>query len=616
MNAPEIDQADDVENDEVIGRALRWSLAIAGGVLLVAGSAWAMVAMLSQPIEREQRTEVSRPQVRQLTTAQLPQLPLVDVTTEAGIEWKHVSGMEGERLLPETMGGGVAIFDFDRDGDQDLLLVGGKSWPWANSPIREPKSLCLYENRGDMTFVDVTKEVGLDIELYGMSPVVGDFDNDGWQDLFITTVGKNYLFHNREGKFVDITDSAGVAGSPLAWSTAATWFDYDNDGLLDLLVCDYVVWTRELDLSLGFSLTGIGRAYGQPTAFTGTQCHLFHNEGNGKFSDVSQAAGIEVHNADTGVPVGKALGLITADVNHDGWIDLVVSNDTVQNFLFLNRDGERFEEVGIPMGVAFDRSGNATGAMGIDCTYLRNDDSLAIAIGNFANEQSSLFVSRGKSPPFFDSAMATGLGPMSRLNLTFGLFFADLDLDSRQDIVCANGHLESEINKVQSTQHYAQPPQFFWNAGPQSGSELVPLTAAQVGTEALQPMVGRGAAYGDLDNDGDLDIVLVANSGAPRLLRNDQALGHHWLRLELVGDDKTNRDGYGAIVELKQGDVTQRRIVSATRSYLSQCESIVTFGLGKSDEATELTVHWPGGETQVVSNLELDRLHRIEQSNE
>jgi hypothetical protein len=610
-NAP-VDAREDVQDDEVIGRALRRSLMVAGGLLVVGLIAWGGFNLLPQPAVVEKQTEIALPQTRNMTEVVLPEIPLTDVTQEAGIDWVHVGGMEGEKLLPETMGGGVAVFDFDRDGDLDLLFVGGSSWPWAHSPTSNPRSLCLYENDGQMHFSDVTDAKGLGLEFYGMGPAVGDFDNDGWPDLYVTAVGKNHLFHNREGQFVEISDEASVAGGDNAWSSGATWFDYDRDGRLDLFVCDYVVWSRELDLSIGFSLTGIGRAYGQPTAFTGMQSHLYHNLGNGQFADVTREMGIEVVNPNTGVPAGKGLGVAAVDVDHDQWPDLIVANDTVQNFLFLNQQGKRFDEVGIPMGIALDRSGNATGAMGIDCAYFRNDDSLAVAIGNFADEQSSLYISRGREPPFFDSAMSSGLGPMSRLNLTFGMFFADLDLDSRQDIVCSNGHLEADIAKVKSTQQYAQPPQFFWNAGASGSSELVALTTQQLGEAALKPMVGRGAAYGDLDGDGDLDVVLVANSGPPRLLRNDQQLGNAWVRIRLAGTGRSNRDAYGSIVTLTGNDTTQRRQTTATRSYLSQCEPTLTFGLGKP-QPFQVAIVWPDGTQQIITDLAPNATHEIEQ---
>lgn len=604
---------DDVQNDEAIGKALRLSLLAGLAILLIAGGALAVAYLLQPPAEEDRRTEIALPEVRRVAKLELPQIPLTDITAEAGVDWQHVSGMEGEKLLPETMGGGVAIFDYNNDGHLDLLFVGGKSWEWAKEVDPDPRSLCLYQNDGTGKFTEVTAEVGLDIQLYGMAAAVGDFDNDGWDDLYVTALGRNRLFKNQSGKFEEVTDAAGVAGGDTAWSSGATWFDYDNDGRLDLFVCNYVIWSRELDQSLGFSLTGIGRAYGQPTAFTGTHAHLYRNNGDGTFEDVTQAMGIEVDSPNLQVPEGKGLAVVAMDVNHDGWTDLMVANDTVKNYLFINYEGKEFVESAVEMGVAFDRSGNATGAMGVDCGYLRNDESLAIAVGNFANEPSSLFMTRGADPPFNDLAMPSGLGPVSRLNLTFGLFFADLDLDSRQDIVCSNGHLEAEISKVQSTQQYAQPPQYFWNAGQQGETELVALTAEHVGAAAVERMVGRGAAYGDLDGDGDLDIVLIANSGRPRILRNDQTLGNHWVRLRLEGSGNSNRNAYGAEVQLQVAGKTQRRIVSATRSYLSQCDPTLTFGLGKATAIEQVTIKWPDGQTQVLKELAIDQLHRIVQ---
>lgn len=604
------DSQEDVQNDEVIGLALRRSLAVLAVLVVLAVGGVVIPRLFRSEDLAEVETEISLPQARTVEPAKLPHLPMTDITDASRIDWIHQNGMEGGKLLPETMGGAVAVFDYDLDGDLDILFVGGKSWDWAEQPIEQPRSLCLYENDGHGKFRDVTMESGLQFDFYGMGPAVGDYDNDGWPDLFVTAVGKNYLFHNVKGKFEQVTETAGLSGDKDAWSTGAVWFDYDRDGLLDLFVCDYVVWSRELDLSIGFSLVGIGRAFGQPTLFTGTQSHLYHNEGEGRFKDVSEAMGIHVSNPNTGVPVGKALGVAAVDVNHDGWQDLIVANDTVANFLFMNYEGKKFEESGIPLGIALDRSGTATGAMGIDCSYFRNDDSLAIAIGNFANEQSSLFVSSGPEPPFRDEAMSSGLGPMSRLNLTFGMFFADLDLDSRLDIVCANGHLEAEINKVQSTQQHAQPPQFFWNAGSQGKSELMPLKEEQLGNAAQRRMVGRGAAYGDLDGDGDLDIVLVANGGKPRVLRNDAELSNHWIRLRLEGAGESNRDALGALVLVKAGDVEQRRIVSSTRSYLSQCEPTLTFGLGNQSQIELIQVTWPSGRVETFE-CESDQEHRL-----
>lgn len=605
-NLPE----DDEQNDEAIASALQKSILVALAVAVIGGGIWLASGLFQPPPPEEKETVLTLPEDRVVDTLELPKIPMVDITEQSGIDWTHESGMAGEKLLPETMGGGVAMFDYDRDGDQDILFVGGMDWEWSENRNPNPRSLCLYQNDGQANFTDVTTAAGLELELYGMSPTIGDINNDGWPDLYVTAVGRNLLFQNNEGHFEDITESAGVAGAAEDWSSGSTFFDYDNDGLLDLFVCNYVTWSRELDLSLGFTLVGVGRAYGQPTAFTGTQNMLFHNEGGGKFTDVTEKMGIPVVNANTGVPVGKGLGVAAIDVDDDGWTDLMVSNDTVQNFLYLNVGGEVFEESGIPMGIAFDRAGSSTGAMGVDCAYIRNDESLAIAIGNFANEQSSLYVADAPALPFSDQAMASGLGPLSRLNLTFGMCIADLDLDSRQDIVCSNGHLEAEISKVQATQQYAQPPQYFWNAGIESDSEFVELGAEQVGASALERMVGRGAAVGDLDNDGDLDIVLVASDSKPRVLRNDQQTGNHWLRVKLSAK---GRSVLGSKVVLEADGQKQTRIITPTRSYLSQCETIATFGLGDRPQIDSLAITWPDGTKQKVEVTKVDQTLTIEQ---
>ncbi|HYG34610.1 MAG TPA: VCBS repeat-containing protein, partial [Clostridia bacterium] len=325
----------------------------------------------------------------------VPLVKFTDITAAAGIRFVHNNGAYGDKLLPETMAGGVAFFDFNNDGHQDLLLVNSTYWPGHLPAGKQPTTSALYQNDGQGHFTDVTAGSGLDISFYGMGVAVGDYDNDGLVDLFITAVGGNHLFHNEgQGKFREVTQDAGVGGAADGWSTSAAWIDYDNDGKLDLFVCNYIQWSAELDRAAPYELPNIGRAYGPPRNFGGAFSYLYHNEGGGRFSDVSASAGIQVRHLATRLPMAKSLAVAPIDVDNDGWIDLVVANDTVQNFLFHNERNGRFKEIGARSGIAFDAYGLTRGAMGIDSARFRNDDALGIAIGNFANEMNALYVSQ------------------------------------------------------------------------------------------------------------------------------------------------------------------------------------------------------------------------------
>jgi hypothetical protein len=404
---------------------------------------------------------------------------------------------------------------------------------------------------------------------------------------------------NDGGRFRDVTDRAGVAGGSDDWSTSAGFFDYDNDGDLDLFVCNYVEWSRELDLQLNFTLNGKDRAYGPPNQYQGTHSRLYRNEGDGTFRDVSAESGIRVVNPATGRPMGKALAVTFADADRDGFLDIFVANDTVQNFVFRNLGGTRFEEIGSTSGVGFDNMGNATGAMGIDAAELAGDGSLGVGIGNFANQQTSFFLQQTEPWQFVDVSSAAGIGSASRLKLSFGLFFFDYDLDGRLDLLQANGHLEDEINQIQPSQHYRQPAQLFWNCSTGGRICFAPVPEAELG-DLARPIVGRGATYADLDGDGDLDVVIAQTGGPPLVVRNDQQLPHHWLRVRLIGRPP-NRDAIGAEIELSAGGRVQRRRVMPSRSYLSQVELPVTFGLGTDPRVDSLVVRWPDGELQQVT---------------
>jgi hypothetical protein len=597
-------------NDEVIGRAL-WSSLIVLLVVALAGGgiAWWMLRKPEVVVTPSGETKLPE---RKREVADVPATPFADVTRSAGIDFVHENGAAGEKLLPETMGSGCAFFDYDNDGDQDLLFVNSRRWDWDKREPAKPATTALYQNDGKGNFKNVTAGSGLDVSFYGMGVAVADYDGDGDTDVFFTAVGKNRLFRNADGRFEDVTEGAGVGGKDDAWGTSCGWFDCENDGDLDLFVCHYVVWDRESDVAQNFQLVGGGRAYGRPQNFGGTFCSLYRNDGEGKFSDISESSGIQVANQDTKVPAGKSLGVAFADFDDDGLLDVVVANDTVGNFLFHNKGKAEFQNVAEFCGVAYDTNGLARGAMGIDVAWFRNNNDLGIAIGNFSNEPTALYVSRGSRLQFRDDAVSNGLGPATRLELKFGLFFFDADLDGRLDIYTANGHLEEDIHRVQVTQFYAQQPHFFWNCGADKRIEFAQVPKEKCGEEMLKPMVGRGSACADIDGDGDLDIVATASGGPARLLRNDQKSGHHWLRLKLVGK-APNIDAIGAVVELHQGKQVQRRLVSPTRSYLSQCELPVTFGLGKSDQIEKVVVRWPNGHKQELTNPKADQLQVITQ---
>lgn len=609
--APPVDDAGDPReeddlapvDDAVIGRAFRWSML---AIALLAGAGYGAWA-LTRPGGREPPpvAPTLAPPREQPKAVDAPALPFTNVTAAAGITFRHVTGGYGEKWLPETMGAGAAFFDLEDDGDPDLVLVNGSTWPGHAPEGAAPPTPALYVNDGTGRFRDATKELGLDVSFYGMGVAVGDADGDGARDLFFTGLGGNRLFLRRGARFVDATAAGGVGGDPKGWTTSAGFLDVDRDGDLDLFVASYVTWSEAIDRGIAYSIDGTHRNFGPPKNYEGSFCTLYRNEGGGRFTDVSAAAGLEVRNPATRLPVGKALALAFVDVGEDGFPDVFVANDTTANFLFKNRGDGTFEEVGAASGVAYDSTGASTGAMGVDTADVRNDGALAIAVGNFANEPTSFYVAPKNPWRFTDESQAEGVGGPSRQALKFGVLFLDLDLDGRVELFQTNGHLDEDIERLQKSQRYRQPSQVFWNAGPDARACYAEVPHARL-KDLATPVVGRGATYADVDADGDLDLLVTQCGDVPLLLRNDQALGHHWLRVRLVGRG-ADPDAIGARLRLTSGGVTQRRAVWPTRSYLSQVEPTVTFGLGTATTVQRLEVVWPDGTSQTVPVDAVDR---------
>jgi hypothetical protein len=510
---------------------------------------------------------------------------LVDVTAAARIAFTHNSGAYGGKLLPETLGAGCAFLDFDGDGWQDILLVNGRDWP---GHVRKKSTLTLYRNNRDGTFTDVTRAAGLDLEMYGMGVAVGDWNNDGYPDLLVTCVGQNRLFRNTgKGGFVDVTKESGLDARQ-GFSTSAAWLDIDRDGLLDLFVCNYVRWSADSDVFC--SLDGRNKSYCTPEAYRGTTSWLFRNNGNGTFTDITAKSGV----FDTS---SKALGVVMLDVDQDGWPDLFVANDTQPNKLYRNQRDGTFREIAVGAGLAFSADGKARAGMGVDAADLDGSGRPSVVVTNFDNEMAGLY--RPSGPGVYDDvAVRAGVGAATRSTLGFGCVFADLDLDGHVDLVVANGHIDETVRNIRGNVGYAQPAQFFHNLGNGTFRDR----AAEAGSAFADPRVARGLAYGDFDNDGDLDLLVTTNNGAARLFRNDQASGNRSLRIRLIGT-KSNRDGIGGSVRIVHGGTSQSRMVKSGSSYLSQSELPVTFGVGTRDRVDRVVVQWPSGRTEEFAKV-------------
>ena len=516
---------------------------------------------------------------------------LVDVTKAAGLQFRHNSGAYGGKLLPETLGSGCAFLDYDADGWQDILLINGADWPGHH---RERSTLRLFRNNRNGTFSDVTKQAGLDVEMYGMGVTVGDYNNDGFPDIYITCVGQNRLYRNTgKGTFVDVTRGSGLSGHQ-SFSTSAVWFDFDRDGRLDLFVCNYVRWS--LDHDVFCSLDGKAKSYCTPEAYRGETCWLFHNKGDGTFEDITAKSGIFDSSS-------KSLGVALLDSDRDGWLDLVVANDTQPNKLYRNQRNGTFKDVAVEAGLAFSVEGKARAGMGVDTGDYDNSGTNSVAVTNFDNEMIGLYHPQPNGS-YEDVSVRAGIGMASKSTLGFGCAFADLDLDGALDLVVANGHIDDTVRNIRGNVGYAQPPQLFLSNGKGSFREA----AAEIGPDFGRPKVGRGLAYGDFDRDGDLDLLVTTNNGPAFLYRNDQTAGNRSVRFKLVGT-KSNRDGIGATVVVEYNKVNHSQMVKSGSSYLSQSELPLTFGLGKDDRVDRAVVYWPSGRTEEFKNLAAGRAY-------
>ena len=552
----------------------------------------------SQPLKSPQATKavVDAPTAPARTRPSGP-IQFVDVTRAAGIHFRHNNGAYGKKYLPETMGSGVCAIDYDGDGWQDLLFVNSMDWPEHKTTVSMP---VLYHNNHDGTFTDVTRSSGLAHEMYGMGCAVGDFDNDGSDDIYITALGGGHLFRNMGGgRFADVTARAHLndAGFP----TGAVWFDYDNDGKLDLFVAHYVTWSEATDQFC--SLDGKSKSYCTPELYKGESAKLFHNLGHGVFEDVTKKAGLYD-------PSSKALGVALIDYDDDGWLDLFVTNDTQPNKLYHNNHNGTFTDNAFASGVAFSDAGKARAGMGTDAADYDLSGRAGLVIGNFTNESMALYHNDG-SGLFTEKSNASGISGPSAKSLTFSAFFFDYDLDGLPDIFAANGHVADDVSVTQPSLKYAEPPLLFRNRGKGRFEDV----SNKVGAALRQPVVARGAAYLDYDNDGDLDLVIVPSDGTARLLRNENGNQNDVLRVRTIGT-RSNRDGIGARVTVRLANGEQlAQMVKSGSSYLSQSELPLTFGLGKPVEGKTATVEirWPSGRRESFKDVKANQAITLEE---
>ncbi|WNJ19105.1 CRTAC1 family protein [Pontibacter sp. G13] len=542
----------------------------------------------------------------QSTTSASTPIAFTEITREAGIDFSHVSGADGEFLMPEIMGGGASFMDYNQDGYPDILLVGGGTWPWSDlTPV---KSLRLYENQQDGTFKEVTEQAGLaDVSAYAFGCTIGDIDSDGDEDIYVTALGYNLLLINEQGHFTDRAKQAGVQGKSV-WSTASILWDADHDGHLDLYVGNYLVWNADMDRNIWCSIDGVSDNYCHPNLYEGEQGVFYRNNGDGTFADETAKRGFVGPN---GISPIKTLGLTTIDVDHDGWEDLVMANDMQPDLLFRNKGDGFFEEIGTPAGIAYNRQGKPRAGMGLVSGDVDGSGQPSIMVGNFSRQPISVYRSLPNGM-FMDHAYASQIGKPSFLTLTFGLTLFDADLDGDLDLFAANGHVFTDIAKKAADISFKQPPHFFVN----NGQGIFADQAPEMGGLMQDSLVARASAVADIDQDGDLDLLVSENNGPVHLLRNDTERVNGYLRL-LLRSDQSNPHAIGAEVQVfTEHGKRQTRRVKSSEGYLSQSEFTLTFGLGQTQAVDSVKITWPSGANTNLGRLDADQFLLIEEGKE
>jgi hypothetical protein len=523
-------------------------------------------------------------------------IQFADGTAYSGIAFRHNSGAFGKKYLPETMGSGLALFDYDNDGWLDVFFANETEWPGGRGPAT---SSVLYRNDRDGTFTDVTKTSGLAAPMFAIGAAAADYDNDGWKDLYVTAIGGNHLFRNLgNGSFADVTARTGTKGMG-TFGTSTMFFDYDRDGHLDIVVANYVTWTVDKDLFC--TLDGKTKSYCTPESYQGESPILFRNRGDGTFEDATRKAGLWD-------PTSKALGVALLDHDEDGWPDFVLANDTQPNKLYRNDGDGTFTDVGMSAGIAFGETGVARAGMGVDAADYSGVGRASLLIANFSNEMIGLYHSEGNGL-YVDEAPASTVGRASMLTLAFGILFFDYDLDGRVDIFAGNGHVADDISAVQPSVTHAQPPHVFRNAGDRRFEPV----GSRLGPALQKAIVARGVATGDIDNDGDLDVLVSTNDGPAVVYRNDGGNRNRFVRVKTTGT-KSNRDGIGAKVTVTLPDGSRQwRLVHTGSSYCSQSDTALTFGLGAAQRVESIEVAWPSGHVDRTGPVVANQVAFIEE---